>query len=221
MLETKKNIRMGVLKKRRALSLIERQFASECIIQSIIQWNIFQLATYVALYHAFDGEVDLEELWKIACQLGKKTAFPVISKDKESNVMDFFEALPNDTEKINHFNIREPKSNLLSIPIATFDCLFIPLVAFDQQGYRLGMGKGYYDHALSKISRSSLSFSKRDSGDLPTHKPLCVGVAYDFQRVDVLPHEPWDIPMDLIVTEKQIYFFDDHREVDCGLSLYS
>ncbi len=64
------------------------------------------------------------------------------------------------------------------------------------QGYRLGMGGGYYD--------ATLAFMQHRRG---WRKPRLVGLAYECQRVDTLPHEPWDMPLDAVLTERQLYRF--------------
>ena len=67
------------------------------------------------------------------------------------------------------------------------DLVLAPLVAFDDQGHRLGMGGGFYD---------------RHFGGLPERlRPLLVGVAHEIQRADALPTQPWDMPLDGILTE--------------------
>ena len=72
----------------------------------------------------------------------------------------------------------------------------MPLVGFDQQGYRLGMGGGYYDATLAFMQHRRL-----------WRKPRLVGVAYECQRVETLPHDPWDMPLDAVLTERQLYYF--------------
>lgn len=66
-----------------------------------------------------------------------------------------------------------------------------PLVAFDIRGNRLGMGGGYYDRMLGRASDS-------------THRPLVIGVAYDFQHLDGLDSEDWDQSLDGVVTNKEV-----------------
>ena len=71
------------------------------------------------------------------------------------------------------------------------DCVLLPLVAFDAQGFRLGMGGGYYD--------SSFAFL----GQPPQRsKPRLIGLAYGFQYIQQLPRDPWDITLDGVVTEQ-------------------
>jgi len=68
----------------------------------------------------------------------------------------------------------------------------LPLVAFDQQGERLGMGGGYYDRTFEFLRRSGLN------------KPKLIGLAHDFQQVDAIPTEAWDVPLTAIVTNKGV-----------------
>ena len=72
----------------------------------------------------------------------------------------------------------------------------MPLVGFDHQGYRLGMGGGYYDATLAYM-RHRRSW----------RKPRLVGIAYECQRVEKLPHDPWDMPLDAVVTEDGVIEF--------------
>lgn len=74
------------------------------------------------------------------------------------------------------------------------DVVVVPLVAFDDSLNRLGMGGGYYDRTFA--------FRKR-AGAL--RRPLLIGVAYSFQRVDALQAQSWDVPLDVVITEKESY----------------
>lgn len=74
------------------------------------------------------------------------------------------------------------------------DLILMPLVAFDIQGNRLGMGGGYYDRTLEflKIRRV-------------WNKPFVTGIAYEFQKIDAIAFSSWDIPMNCIITDNNIY----------------
>jgi len=72
--------------------------------------------------------------------------------------------------------------------------VLVPLVAFDDAGNRLGMGAGYYDR----------SFAFRRAAPSP---PLLVGVGYEFQRVPALAAQPWDVPLDAVLTERGLQRF--------------
>ncbi len=87
--------------------------------------------------------------------------------------------------------IQEPLDGPL-VTVDHLDLLLIPLLAIDQQGYRLGYGGGFYDQLLAQC----------------TKKPLLIGVGFQEQWLDTLPHDPWDIPLDGFLSEKGWYFFN-------------
>ena len=72
------------------------------------------------------------------------------------------------------------------------DLVLMPLVAFDKAGNRLGMGKGYYDRSLKILNHRKA-----------WRRPRLTGIAYEFQRVDKIDNEPWDIPLQFALTDKQ------------------
>lgn len=95
----------------------------------------------------------------------------------------------------NRYGIPEP-SDARPLRARQLDVLFVPLVGFDDQGYRLGMGGGYYD--------ATLAYRRRGRAG---KKPLLIGVGYECQRVASLPHDPWDTQLDAMLTERQLIFF--------------
>src|SRR5690606_7992459 len=93
----------------------------------------------------------------------------------------------------NRFGILEPNQAAQSIDIQQLDLILLPLVGFDAQGRRLGMGGGYYDR--------SLAFKKvyKKLG------PKLIGLAHAIQQVDALTVDIWDVPLDAIVTDKKLF----------------
>jgi len=90
----------------------------------------------------------------------------------------------------NRFGILEPNKRCEKISVPALDVLIMPLVGFDRQGNRLGMGAGFYDRALS--------FKKAKVYG----KPYVIGAAHTVQEVEHIDADPWDIPMNLVVTER-------------------
>ena len=86
----------------------------------------------------------------------------------------------------NQFGILEPPLNVQEIlPTEKLDIIFTPLVAFDKQGNRLGMGGGFYDRTLQ---------------DWRSKNFIPVGLAHQCQQIEALPVESWDIPLfDILV----------------------
>lgn len=96
--------------------------------------------------------------------------------------------------KPNQYGISEP-----DIPIShqlkpiELDIVLMPLVAFDLNGNRLGMGGGFYDRSFSFLMRRKSN-----------KKPRLIGVAYDFQEIETLDSDSWDVPLDAVVTESRL-----------------
>ena len=73
------------------------------------------------------------------------------------------------------------------LPTHAYDSIIVPVLGFDADGYRLGFGKGWYDRFLATQPQA-----------------LKIGLAYSWSQVPALPHEPHDIPLDILVTEREI-----------------
>lgn len=183
----KSAIRASIKNIRSKLSLTYRTTASKQICTRIRALEPYRKAKHIALYHAANGEVDLNAIWSSAPLQGKFCYFPAL---KEDNSLLFLPATPATPFKKNKFGIDEPDvSHDLAVDINKLDLLFIPLVAFDLRCFRIGMGAGYYDRTLQGIT-----------------KPALFGVAYQFQRVDLLIPDPWDVPLDGVITNRAMYW---------------
>jgi 5-formyltetrahydrofolate cyclo-ligase len=119
-------------------------------------------------------------------------ALPVVSEHDDGS-MEFYPWNVDSQLKQNRYGISEPQKTI-SIPLAGFDMLLMPLVAYDRNGNRLGMGSGYYDRHLEPL---------RDA-----QQPLRVGIAYSLQEVAQLTKNDWDIPLHAVVTESGWIRFD-------------
>lgn len=89
----------------------------------------------------------------------------------------------------NRFGIEEP-INASNIAIQRLSTIFVPLVGYDKDCNRIGMGKGFYDKALSKAAAGT----------------RLIGIAHSCQEVDQLEPQPWDIPLDAVVTEREVIY---------------
>lgn len=172
---------------RESLSTSYQLNVSKQVCERIRRLNQYRHATKIALYQATKGEISLFSVWNSAPLQGKYCYFPALNLDK---TLSFLPATPNTTFKANRYNIQEPDvSHDLALDPLELDIIFMPLVAFDEYGTRLGMGAGYYDRTLS---------GKKC--------PLLIGVAYEFQRLAYIKPQPWDVPLAAIITEKTIYW---------------
>ncbi len=164
-----------------------QRHASSKICNRIRTITQYRYAKHIALYHAFNGEVDLGNLWRSAPLHGKYCYFPVVNDDC---TLLFLPATPASSFRLNHYGILEPDVDPThAIAPEAIDLVLAPLVAFDDRGTRLGRGKGFYDRTLAN------------------HRPkLLVGVAYEFQHQPFIEPQSWDIQLDAITTESTIYW---------------
>ncbi len=151
----------------------------------------------IAAYLPADGEMDPTPLLHQLFLLGKSVYLPVISNFSAGR-LDFAEYKPGDRLVYNRYGIPEPEltSRRLIKPLA-LDLILTPLVAFDNQGHRIGMGGGFYDQTFAFLNHRRY-----------WQKPRLMGLAYEFQRVAAIQTESWDVSLDFAVTEKKIYLFD-------------
>jgi 5-formyltetrahydrofolate cyclo-ligase len=134
--------------------------------------------------------LDLDPVVNRIWAMGKCCYLPVLC-DRPDLTLRFAPYQPDSCMRTNSFGIDEPDiphRSLLSVH--DLDLLLMPLVAFDSQGNRLGMGGGYFDRTLA--------FRNQSDGSL---RPHLLGVAFAFQQVAAVPTEAWDIPLDSIVTD--------------------
>lgn len=161
----------------------------------IIPQLFFLKAKHIAFYLPNDGEIDPVPLLELAFQRKKKCYLPCLMNGADriyGNLLRFQQFDPFESQLgLNRFGIPEPEYNpSLRISSCMLDLVFVPLVAFDGEGNRMGMGKGYYDRTFSKAR-------------LRWRRPLMVGLAHSVQQADSLPQQPWDVPMDMVVTENE------------------
>ena len=144
----------------------------------------FRSARCVAFYLPNDGELDLSVALQHALAQGKQCFLPVLTRD---NALGFASVTRHTRFASNRFGIPEPVGGR-RINARSLDLLFMPLVAFDADGNRIGMGGGYYDRALAyKLRRSHLP-------------PVLMGAAHGFQQVDGIQANAWDVALDGVVT---------------------
>jgi len=192
-MESKTELRRNIREARRNLSSDVRELAALNICDFVSPLAIFQDSQHVAVYLASDGEINPHQLVDLAWQQGKSCYLPIIDS-KGQNTMKFVHYTPDTEFFLNRYNIPEPvhePEDLLDA--TTLDLVLAPLVAFDDQGNRMGMGKGFYDRTFEFVRE--------------TKKPFLMGLAHSCQQVDSLTSEEWDIPLNGLATEEQLLLF--------------
>ena len=191
--ETRQRLRA----RRRAIARDERLVADRSIRRQLAQLHVWRPGRSVAVFLGMPEEVDLRPAFAIAWHRGVQLYVPRIL-DLRRAEMTFVPLDPGATLHRNRYGIDEP-----AVPLARrvtalhLDTVLVPLVGFDADGHRLGMGAGFYDRAL----RRRLDRSR------PFRRPLLIGVAYAAQQVERLAPAPWDVPLDLVVTERGVLDF--------------
>ena len=193
-LNSRNEIRKQVRQQRRQLSNRDVQHASQAIADNLSTTHLFRNAKHIAGFLSNDSEPDLTSLMRLAWKNKKRWHLPIIGLPNINHLW-FAPYHEDDLLVANHFGINEPDKALYkSTRCYSLDIVLMPLVAFDLHGNRLGMGKGYYDRTLKFLHLRRY-----------WRKPRLVGIAYELQKFDQLPPQPWDIPLDAIVTEKTVY----------------
>lgn len=155
---------------------------SKIILQTFFYSHYFKQNQVFALYHALPHEVQTKDLIELLWNNAKVVCLPRIN----GKVLEFYIINSwNDIVIDNNYHIGQPRTTCKKISSNEIECMLVPLVAFDEYYYRIGYGKGFYDHYLSQ---NHINFQK-------------IGLGFAMQKIPfVINHDSWDIPLDFIIT---------------------
>ena len=182
----KHRLRSEIRQRRKSIDPARRQAMDRAINRALLERVQAPASVTLAAFWPFDGEPDLKPALKQLGELGARIALPVIMDDADSRRLTFRVWREADTLVQNSFGIEEPGGED-HLPVEQLDFVFLPLVAWDASGNRLGMGAGYYDRALAPLARSDY--------------PRRIGIAYELQKTECLPTDPWDVRLHEMITE--------------------
>ncbi|UTF59236.1 5-formyltetrahydrofolate cyclo-ligase [Gilvimarinus sp. DA14] len=193
MTQSRQLLRRQLRQRRRSLPPSAQRRAGQALIQQLQNHPWLTNTKKVALYWPADGELDPRPLAKRLWRAGVKCYLPVLHPWQKRQLW-FTPFTPATRFRRNRFGIAEPIAHQ-SAPLSArhLDLVLTPLVGFDRTGGRLGMGGGFYD--------TTFAFKRRTPGH---SKPKLIGLAHSCQEVEKLPLEPWDIPLDAVVTEREV-----------------
>lgn len=192
----RQQLRKVMRKKRRAVTPLQHRLAAYRLRANLKSLPAFRRAKHLGLYLQNDGEIDPALALKWAWSVGKRCYLPILSH-RDAQPMLYGEVRPDTRFTANKFGIAEPLcARHQLIKAHQIDCLLMPLVAYDEQANRLGMGGGYYDRTLEFTRRHALY-----------HHPKLIGLAHHFQKVPALPFASWDVPIQIIVTDREVRRF--------------
>jgi 5-formyltetrahydrofolate cyclo-ligase len=179
MVNAKSLLRRQLLQQRQTLSSVFWREQSERICRQLENLAQFQQAKTILSYCSHRQEPDLsclldltDKLWGLPRCVGKDLLWHPWE--------------PQQALVTGAYGILEPSADLPLLEPADVDLMLVPCVGIDRSGYRLGYGGGYYDRLRANPAWRAV----------PT-----IGIVFDFGYVDVLPIEPWDLPLDGVCTE--------------------
>lgn len=186
--DLKKTLRREALQVRNALSVEERESASQKITELFLQTESYQNCGQLLLYASYGSEVDTYGILEQALSDGKQVFFPQVVKD----ILVFFQVEDKAALLPGYKGILEPLDGILWNPEdAPHSLLIYPGVAFDKAHNRLGYGKGFYDRFTSWC---------KEKGQIPENLAL----AYTCQIFPEIPAGEQDEKPDRILTESGI-----------------
>ena len=183
--EQKKALRKEFLKKRNAMSDKERADADASAFEIFLDLSCYKTADTILLYYPIKNEPNVLKIAERALKDKKRIAFPRCHK--ETRKMTFHTVTSLSELEEGAYGIPEPKESAKEVDRACAALCVIPALAIDKDGFRLGYGGGYYDRFL-------------DSFD-----GITASIVYSDLLVDELPADDHDWPVDIIITEKEVF----------------
>jgi len=179
---------------RLALSPGERLAAERAIAAALRRLRVFRPGKRVAVYLAMRGEVSLETVLADAWSARTRLYAPSVTS-RRRRAMVFVPLACGASMRAGCFGNREPLASAdARMPPLHLDVVLMPLVGFDADGNRLGMGAGFYDRALRGRRRPGRTW----------RRPRLIGIGFACQQLPRIEPSRWDVPLDLIVTERGI-----------------
>ncbi|MGE5153772.1 MAG: 5-formyltetrahydrofolate cyclo-ligase [Bdellovibrio bacteriovorus] len=180
---------------RRSLSARDQRRHAQALTRRLGRHRAFLRAQRLAGYWPADGELDPRPLLALARGRGRRTYLPALRRASQARLW-FLPYRPGEPMGTNRFGIPEPRRRREHIRLAWhLDLLLVPLVGFDQECNRLGMGGGFYDRTLAYLRQRA-----------HWRRPRLIGIAHECQRLERIAPRPWDIPLDAVATERRIYW---------------
>ena len=179
-------LRKKLRKRRRRLGVGYQYRASYQLSQQLLSSSIWAHSQRIAFYRAFAGEMRMQPLLNAGLRAGKQCYLPIV----EGESMRFVRHVPGGAKTKNKWGIWEPSSTSECAP-DDFDLVLVPLVGFDHQGHRIGMGGGFYDRTFAFLQ-----------SEKHRRHPFLLGVGYAFQQVPEIQPQSWGIALDRVLTEK-------------------
>lgn len=179
---TRQELRQTFLAKRQRISPSKQAIAALSIVEPALKLVEQHQAQHIAIYLAFDSEIQTHYLIQALRQQGKSIYLPVMDP-VQKGILHFLPFDENTEFETHRYGIKQPRFEPTKIisPLQ-IDLIFTPLVGCDKQNGRLGYGGGFYDRYLAQAQNA-----------------VSIGLAYSCQQVDKLPLESWDMPLNHLI----------------------
>ncbi len=186
LIESKRRLREQISQLRKDVAAAESARAGQAAARALMDLELARRAKQIALYAALPYELPTRLLFDAVVE---KTGAALLPRTADPLGLEFFAVARWEDLRPGTFGVLEPQNDGTAVRLMPGDLVVVPGVAFDEDGYRLGHGKGYYDRAFAA-----------ELGDAPT----LVGFGYEFQIVEAVPHDHRDRQMDAIFTDRKV-----------------
>ena len=194
---TKPGLRRELRAARRALSDTQQQRHAAQLTHNVASTLLTLRFDRFALYLPADGEINTWPLLNKLLALDMQVGLPCLRKKPTGDLrMHFTHYIPTTPLVNGHYDLLEPPPSANVRSHFVPNIMLLPLVSFDAEGHRLGMGGGFYDRYANPMER--------------TQPALRIGLAHELQGLPAdqrLPADPWDIPLDGVITEERVMGF--------------
>jgi 5-formyltetrahydrofolate cyclo-ligase len=197
-------LRKQLRARRAAVTAAERQAAGRQLVRLALRHRLLTRQRRIGFYMPSKNEIDVLPLLRAALRMGVRCYLPVVPRRALASTGRrklWFTRLVGKEKSLD----RQPNAwinNRYGIPEFLpraarrvrswqLDLLFIPLLGFDRQGWRIGMGGGYYDASLAHLRPRQ-----------HWRRPRLIGIAFATQQVEQVPNDPWDVRLNGILSER-------------------
>jgi 5-formyltetrahydrofolate cyclo-ligase len=184
-------LRAEARRRLRGLSADERERA-----EAEIDWRIWTVpevsgAATVLLFADLPEEVTTDRI--AADALSREVTLIYPRTLPGSRLMTLHRVRALDELRTGQYGIREPDAERCPpVPLASVDAALVPGLAWDRRGGRLGRGAGYYDRLFAH----------------PAWRGFRCGIFFSFQEMETIPMDPWDVPLQAVATEREVWRLD-------------
>jgi 5-formyltetrahydrofolate cyclo-ligase len=185
------SLRRELRQRRREIPADRRIAAAESLATQLLALPFMPASGFVAGYWAMDGEIALH-VFQLRLPASLVYCLPVLAGDQ----LRFAPWRPGDALATNRYGIPEPDvATTSTLDAQAMSLVVLPLVGFDANGHRLGMGGGWYDRSFAVRGKNA-----RNGHPAP---PWLVGAGFAMQQLDAIAAETWDVAVDAVCTERE------------------